>query len=123
MSEQTNPWATVIYSRAFANGDPTLVQVRFRAAVLDRYREKGLEIKRTNTVGRVKKPGAWSLDFGIGDRELTIHAPLGELLRSLPRDELQHWAEHVAQTDLSENFCKMQLHGGSCIDDGDLRDW
>ncbi len=123
MNPQTNPWARVIYSRAFANGDPALVQVRFYAAVLERYRERELEIKRTNTVGRVKKPGGWSLDFGIGEGELTIHAGLGELLHNLPKEELQHWADHVAQSDLSESFCKMRLHPGSCIEDGDLRDW
>jgi hypothetical protein len=74
-------------------------------------------------VGRVKKPGGWSLDFGIGKGDLTIHTGLGALLQNLPEQELQHWADHVAQSDLSENFCKMRLHSGSCIEDGNLRDW
>jgi len=123
MDEDPNPWARIIYSRAFAAGDPALVQVRFHASVLDRYRERGLEIKRTNTVGRVKKTGGWSLDFGIGESDSTIHAALGDLLQRLPQQELEHWAEHVAQPGLSESYCKMRLHPGSCIDDGDLRDW
>ena len=123
MGEDANPWARVIYSRAFAAGDPALVQVRFHARVLDRYRERGLEIKRTDTVGRLKKAGGWSLDFGIGEGDGTVHAALGDLLQRLPAQELDHWAEHVAQSDLSENYCKMRLHPGSCIDDGDLRDW
>lgn len=123
MTDESNPWARIIYSRAFAAADSTLVQIRFHAAVLNRYREQGLEIKRTDTVGRVKKLGGWSLDFGIGKSDLAIHTGLGTLLQNLPEQELQHWADHVAQSDLSENFCKMRLHPGSCIEDGDLRDW
>jgi len=119
----TNPWAGVIYSRAFAGHDPALVQVRFHARVLDRYRERGYDLKRTDTVGRVKKEGGWSLDFGIGAGDATIHASFGDLMDRLPEDELPHWAEHVAQSDLSESYCKMRLHAGSCIDDGELRDW
>lgn len=123
MAEETSPWIRVLYSRVFTSGDPALVQVRFLASVLDRYREQGLEIKRTDTAGRVKKAGGWSLDFGIGEGDATIHANLGDLLRNLPEQELQHWAVEVAQPDLSENFIRMRLHPGSCFDDGDLRDW
>ena len=123
MDEETNPWAIVLYSRAFAAGDPSLVQVRFLAAVLDRYRDGGLEIKRTDSVGRLRKAGGWSLDFGIGEGDRTVHAALGDLIRQLPPQELEHWAQHVAQSDLSESYCKMRIHPGSCIDDGDLRDW
>ena len=123
MDDGPNPWTRIIYARAFAAGDPSLVQVRFHAGVLDRYRERGLEIKRTDTVGRVKKAGGWSLDFGIGGDDRTVHAALGDLLQRLPPQELEHWAEHVAQSDLSESYCKMRLHPGSCIDDGELRDW
>src|SRR3989304_172204 len=57
MDEETNPWARIIYSRAFAAGDPALVQVRFQAGVLARYRERGLEVKRTNNVGGGRKAG------------------------------------------------------------------
>jgi hypothetical protein len=122
MSEETNPWALILYARAFATRDASLVQVRFQASVLDEYRRRGLEIVRTDTVGRLKKAGGWTLDFGIGEGDLTIHTSVESLLR-LPDAELQHWARHVAQSDLSENFCKMRLHPGSCIDDGDLRVW
>lgn len=122
-ARETNPWAGVIYSRAFAAADPSLVQVRFHARVLDRYRERGYDIKRTDTVGRVRKEGGWSLDFGIGAGDATIHAGFADLTQRLPSEELPHWAEHVAQYDLSENYCKMRLHPGSCIEDGELRDW
>ena len=123
MSDEVNPWAGVLFSRALAAADPSFVQVRFQSAVLDRYQQRGLEIKRTDTVGRVKKLGGWSLDFGIGEGEETIHCGFGDLLRALPQEELDHWAAHVTQAGLSENFCKMRLHPGTCIDDGDLRDW
>jgi hypothetical protein len=122
MSDETNPWALILYSRAFAARDAALVQVRFQASVLDEYRRRGLEIKRTDTVGRLKKAGGWTIDFGIGEDDRTIHTSFEALMR-LPDEELQHWARHVAQTDLSESFCKMRLHPGSCIDDGDLRVW
>lgn len=120
---RTNPWAVALYSRALPSGDPTFVQVRFRADVLDRYRDREFEIKRTDTVGRLKKPGAWSLDFGIGKADETIHCSYGDLVRNLPEEERRHWAAYVAQDDLSESYCKMRLHPGSCIDDGDVRDW
>ena len=97
------------------------MQVRFDAALLQRYRDAGYQVKRTNTVGRVKAP-AWSIDFGIGGGESTIHASIGDVLR-LPDAERDHWAMHVAESDLSENYLKMMLHPGSCIDDGDTRDW
>src|SRR3972149_5295865 len=104
MSDETNPWARVVYSRVFATGEPGPVLVRFHAAGLDRYREQGLDIKRTDTVGRVRKRGGWSLDFGIGRGDATIHASLGDLLEKLPSQELPHWADHVVQPDLSENY-------------------
>ncbi|MEX0800010.1 MAG: hypothetical protein WD379_02195 [Dehalococcoidia bacterium] len=119
---EINPWAAVIYSRALSSHDPNLVQIRFHVTVLDVYRERGLDIKRTETVGRLRKAGGWSIDFGIGEGERTIHASFGDLM-GLPEEELRHWAGHVAQSDLSESFCKMRLHPGSCIEDGELRDW
>ena len=120
-SARIGPVAKTLYRRAFTAADPAQVQVRFDIALLDRYREAGYAVKRTNTVGRVKAP-TWSIDFGIGAAEATIHASVGDLFR-LPEVERQHWALHVAQVDLSENFLKMMLHPGSCIDDGDTRDW
>jgi hypothetical protein len=123
MSEQANPWAVILYSRALSAADPSLVQIRFHAALLDRYRQSGMEVKRTDTVGRVRKQGGWSLDFGIGPDDRTIHCSYGDLIQNVPQEEMQYWAAHVAQSELSENFCKMRLHPGSCLDDGDLRDW
>ena len=120
-SARIGPVAKTLYRRIFTAADPAQVQVRFDIALLARYREAGYVVKRTNTVGRVKAP-TWSIDFGIGAAEATIHASVGDLFR-LPEAERQHWALHVAQVDLSENYLKMMLHPGSCIDDGDTRDW
>jgi hypothetical protein len=78
---------------------------------------------RTNTVGRVRSAEGWSLDFGIAEGEALIHASLGDLSQRLPAAERQHWAEHLLTPPVSRNFLTMRLAPGSCIDDGDLRDW
>lgn len=107
--------------KALDGGDAGKVQVAFVVSVLDRYREAGVAIKRTNTVGRVSG-SSWRLDFGIAPGEEQVHASVGDLLR-LPESERQHWAMHLAQLPFSESYLKMLLHPGSCIDDGDTRDW
>ena len=115
------PLARVFYRRQLLQDAGARVQTRFELAVLDKYIEAGYQVKRTDTVGRVKAP-SWAIDFGIGASGTAIHASTGDLLR-LPESEREHWAKHVAQTDLSENYLKMMMHPGSCIDDGELRDW
>jgi hypothetical protein len=103
------------------NSEPAMAQVAFVVGVLDKYREAGLAVKRTNTVGRVSA-ATWKIDFGIGPGDETIHASLADLFR-LPEADRQHWAMHLAELPFSENYLKMLLHPGSCIDDGDTRDW
>jgi hypothetical protein len=117
----TSPVTKTLYRKTLLAGDGAFVQVPFAVAVLDKYREAGLSIKRTRTVGRVKA-ATWSIDFGIGPDETTIHASIRSLV-ALPASEREHWAIHTAVTDLSENYLKMLLHPGSCIDDGDTHDW
>jgi hypothetical protein len=105
-------------------GDLGATQVWFDAAVLDRYRSlPGWRVMRTNTVGRVKSPEGWSLDFGIPDGERVVHTGVADLAQRLPAAERQHWAEHLLSPPASRNFLTMRLAPGSCIDDGDLRDW
>lgn len=120
-SNSTGPVTRVLYRRILTAADPAKVQLQFEAGVLARYREAGYQLKRTNSVGRVKAP-AWTIDFGISSDESILHASLGDLFR-LPEAERQHWAVHLLQPGLSENYLKMMLHPGSCIDDGDTRDW
>ena len=74
-------------------------------------------------MGRIKREGGWTLDFGIADEDQTVHACLGDILGVLPESELEHWAEHVVTMPLSQNFLKMRLSPNSCIDDGEIRDW
>jgi hypothetical protein len=115
----------VLYRRALASRDPALVQLTFDAAVLERYRgNAAVRVIRTNTAGRVKKQGGWSLDFGIGEGDATVHASWTQVANNLPDAEREHWATHAATgAGMSENFLRMQLSPGSCFDDGDLRDW
>jgi hypothetical protein len=78
---------------------------------------------RTNTVGRVRSPEGWQLDFGIVDAERLLHTSAKELSERLPATERQHWAQHVILPAASRNFLTMRMAPGSCIDDGDLREW
>ena len=114
----------LVTRRALTQNDPALLQVAFDASVLDRYRESSAySVIRTDTVGRVKKQGGWTLDFGIAPGEATIHAPW-QTLTALPDVEREHWAAHAAATlELSEMFLKMQLAPSACHDDGEVRAW
>ena len=111
--------------RALTSNDPALLQVGFEAAVLDRYRESNaFQVMRTDTVGRVKKQGGWSLDFGIAPGDAAIHASWQALTLALPEDDRAHWASHTAALyEPSEMFLRMQLSPSSCFDDGELRPW
>jgi hypothetical protein len=115
----------IVYRRALTSGDPSLVQLSFDAAVIDRYREQpGFQVIRTNTAGRVRKQGGWSIDVGIAEGDSTIHCSWDALLHALPESERDHWAVHaLASAALSANFLKMQMSPGSCFDDGDVRSW
>jgi hypothetical protein len=107
-------------------GDLGAAQLWFDQRVLDRYRaqtQPGWRVMRTNSVGRVRSPDGWSLDFGIPEGEELIHTSLNDLAQHLPARERQHWAEHLLTPPVSRNFLTMRLAPGGCIDDGDLRDW
>ena len=113
----------VAVRRALAAGDAAALQLHFDVAVLQRYRETGgFSIIRTNTVGRVKKEGSWSLDFGVAPDEGEIHAVFGEIAR-LPEAERVHWASFALAGPSSRVFLQMRLTPGSCHDDGEVRPW
>jgi len=117
-----DPYLMQIYKRVLVGQDPALAQISFDERVLDRYREsKAYELIRTNTVGRIRKQGGWSLDVGIG--EGTVHASLHDVMNGLPEEDRAHWAQHVVTLPLSHTFLQMRLVGGACIDDGEVRDW
>jgi hypothetical protein len=114
----------VVYRKALLAGDPALLQLSFDAAVIDRYRgQPGFQVIRTETAGRVRKQGGWSVDVGIAEDERTVHASWGALAHVLPEAEREHWAQHAAVLPMSTNFLRMQLAPGSCFDDGDVRAW
>ncbi|MBV9579574.1 MAG: hypothetical protein JO057_13380 [Chloroflexi bacterium] len=114
----------VAISLRVLGGDLGATHLWFDQRVLDRYREQsGWRVMRTNTVGRLRSPDGWSLDFGIADADGVLHSSATELSQRLPAPERQHWAQHVVAPTASRNFLSMRLAPGSCIDDGELRDW
>ena len=122
-AERVDPQRAALYLRVLG-GDFGAAQVWFDQRVLDRYRAlDGWRVMRTNTVGRLRAPEGWSLDFGIADGDELLHTSASEIAQRLPAGERQHWAQHVATPAVSRNFVTMRLAPGSCIDDGELRDW
>jgi hypothetical protein len=113
----------LLVRRILAAEDLTNLPLHFEAAVLDRYRgAAGFSMIRTNTVGRVKKEGAWSLDVGIAPGEEVVHVFAGDLLH-LPKEERDHWASFAVALPSSKMYLQMRIAPGSCVDDGDVRAW
>ena len=104
------------------NGDQAQAQVLFDPAVLQAYRDRGFKVYRTDSAGKLQQPGGWYVDFGIVAGDGVIHTSLANLGK-LPEGERAHWAGFVTWPELSDRFLKMQLGGGSCSDDGEIRTW
>lgn len=110
--------------RRALDGKPELWPVAFRVGVLQPYlMDPTCRVVRSDTVGRVSRPGGFSLDFGIAPDEQTIHATLGDLASRLPAREREHWFPHVEDRAFSGPFVKMLLNPMSCMDDGPIRPW
>lgn len=113
----------VAVRRALAAEDPSQIELHFDVAVLERYRaDAGCSIIRTDTVGRVRKQGAWALDFGIAPDEDMVHVTYGQML-TLPEAEREHFAAHARLLPASRTFVQMRMAPGSCLDDGEVRNW
>ena len=113
----------VAVRRALTAGDASNLQLHFDPSVLDRYRgAAGFSLIRTNSVGRLRKEGGWSLDLGIPPEETSIHASFADLAR-LPEDERTHWASMSLAGNVSRMFLQMRLAPGACYDDGEVRAW
>jgi hypothetical protein len=113
----------VAVRRALAAGDPALLHLHFAVSVLDRYREAAAySVIRTDTVGRVRQQGGWSLDFGIAPDETLLHVTFADLLR-LPDADREHWASLATLLPSSRVFLQMRLAPGACYDDGEVRAW
>ena len=121
MAEIGRSGAAGLLTRRVLGGAGQLAQLWFDAAVLERYRTSGARVLRTNTMGRVKLP-AWSLDFGIASETL-IHVSTGEAQTRIPAGEREHWASHAVTPALSPNYVTVQVTHGTCVDDGELRNW
>jgi hypothetical protein len=122
-ADRVDPQRVALYVRVLG-GDLGAAQVWFDQRVLDHYRaQPGWRVLRTNTVGRVRSPDGWSLDFGIAEGDHIVHASVADLTQRLPASERQHWAQHVVTPAVSRAFVTMRLAPGSCIDDGELRDF
>jgi len=122
-AQKADPQRAALFLRVLG-GDLGAAHAWFDQGVLDPYRGRpGWRVMRTNTVGRVQSSDGWSLDFGIADADGLVHATLVDLTQRLPASERQHWAQHLVTPAVSRAFVTMRLAPGSCIDDGDLRDW
>src|ERR1700730_5605314 len=122
-AEKVDPQRVALYLRVLG-GDLGAAHAWFDQRVLDRYRAlPGWRVMRTNTVGRVRSPEGWSLDFGIADGDEIVHTSLADISQRLPTTERQHWAMHLVTPAVSRTFLTMRLAPGSCIDDGELRDF
>jgi hypothetical protein len=122
-ADKVDPQRVALYLRVLG-GDLGAAQLWFDRGVLERYRAlPGWRVMRTNTVGRVRSPEGWSLDFGIAEGEQSIHTSAVELTQRLPPAERAHWAQHSVTPAVSRTFLTMRLAPGSCIDDGELRDF
>lgn len=113
----------VVLRRLLAAEDLSNLSLHFEAGVLDRYRGlTGFTLIRTDSVGRIKKEGGWSLDVGIAPGEEMVHAFAGDLWK-LPLEEREHWASFAVALPSSRMFLQMRLSPGSCFDDGEVRKW
>ncbi len=115
-----------LLQRALAARDPGLLHLRFHAAVIDRYRERGATLLRTRSVGRIALAGRWSLDMGIAEApggETLLHLPAADLLERLPEEEWEHWIAHLATGPTSESYLQMRMTPAACIDDGEPEAW
>src|SRR4051794_19940303 len=101
---QVDPQRAALCLRVLG-GDFGAAHLWFDQRVLDRYRElAGWRVMRTNSVGRLRSPEGWSLDFGIGHGEDVLHTSASEIAQRLPVGERQHWAQHVVTPAVSRNF-------------------
>ena len=116
--------ATLLYRRVVSGQSPLLAPVFLNSAVLEKYRGRpGFSLMRSNTIGRLKREGSWSLDLGISPQNGIIHLSLGDLINRLPPEERDHWVSHIVTPPLSDSMTKAYLSPGGCIEDGDVRPW
>lgn len=123
VSLAADPFVLALYRRVLA-GATDQVHLFFDVAVLDRYRgQPACEVTRTDTAGRLKRQGGWSLDFGIAPGDSLIHVSVSDLATRLPEGEREHWLQHLVHLPHSRHFVRVRMAPGSCFADGDIRPW
>jgi hypothetical protein len=123
MPEESDFVYRVLVRRSLASNDASTQQLHFEVAVLGRYRgAAGYSLIRSDSVGRLRKEGDWSIDFGISPDESLLHASFQDLAR-LPEADREHWASFATSLPASRMFLQMRLAPGACHDDGDTRPW
>ncbi len=124
MANQADVLQQALLRRMLASGDASLLTLRFRAEVVDRYRAiEGAQVIRTRTVGRVALRGQWSIDVGIVEGDGEVVVTFGDLASRLPEREREHWLAHLVPGPSSENFLQMKMAPNACIDDGEAAAW
>jgi hypothetical protein len=120
---QRDPVLQDLARRVLESGKFDLVQIWFESAVLDRYRDDpDTRILRTDSAGRLRGPGGWMVNFGISPDDALIHMPVATAI-GIPESQRAHWLEHVVGLPAGDNFLRMAMTPGACIDDGQTRDW
>ena len=110
--------------RALGEDAPGALPILFRAEVLGIYAAReGCKILRTDTVGRLIRPGQPVLDFGIVEGDSQIHIRYDDLRQLVPERDRPHWLEHLSAPPLSTSLLKMHQNPNACQDDGPLREW
>src|ERR1043166_4431022 len=93
ISQVADPQSVALTLRVLG-GDLGAQHLWFDQHVLDRYRgQSGWRVMRTNTVGRLRSPDGWSIDFGIAPDDHLLHTTALELSQRLPAPERQHRSE------------------------------
>ncbi len=116
--------ARQLFTEVFQGEKINKLQLFFLTDVLNPYLENdGYKVIRTDTSGRLSKPGGWSLDFGIsGEGDRFIHTAVESFVQRVPKGEHEHWLSFLISLPLSANFIKGLIRPG-CLDDGPIRKW
>lgn len=110
--------------KALGEDRPGALPILFHAQVLSVYATRdGCKILRTDSVGRLIRPGQPALDFGIAENDAKIHIRYDDLQTLVPARDLEHWLDHLAPPPISATLLKMHQNPNACQDDGPLREW
>jgi len=110
-------------ARAVESGKLELIQLWFESSVLDRYREDpDSKILRSDSAGRLRGSAGWLVNFGIAPDDRVIHLSAGSLA-IIPESQRGHWLAHLVGPPVGENFLRMTVNPGACIEDGESRPW